>query len=202
MQRFENREQMNEYVEKERKRLEERKNKVKEIVSNDNYINWLQEFTIKYPNFRSDTLFDNNKLSLIDKDNINNLKLLFEAIYNYASSNYIYPLNDFDFVEYYRIKYNNISYEIGIITDKGTLFFCERVNNIDDTFIDFNNIILNKKEDSTEFIEKRLTELSNIITYFYEQNIPLNAIKSTINDTLWSIEELDNKNSKKMLKKI
>lgn len=200
MQKFQNHEQMKEYVEKERKRLEERKNKVKEIVSNTDYINWLQKFTLIYPNFRSNDFFNNNKISDSDKENVNNLMLLFEAIYNYSHDNYIYALKESDFTEYYRVKYNNVGYEFGIITDQKTLFFCKRVNQIDDTFIDFNDILLGKKQKNTEYIEKRLIELSNIISYFYEQDIPLKAIKTTINDTLFDIEE-KNKQKVKLLRR-
>lgn len=189
MQKFENHEQMKEYVEKERKRLEERKKIKKEIVSNDNYINWLESFTNKYYKFRDDD-FIYNKHDLTDDDleNVNNLSLLYSGINDYATGNYIYPFADSDFVYYYKIKYNNIGYEIGVITGRENLYFCEKNTNIDDSFIDFNDIILNTKSERTEYIEKRLLQLSNIIKYFYEEKIPLNAIKSTINDTISNIE--------------
>lgn len=190
MQKFENHEQMREYVQKERQRLDERKNKIKEIISNNNYINWLQKFTLTYPKFRNDDFINNkDKLEESDLKNIDNVSLLYYGIKDYANSNYIYPFIDSDFVKYYRIKYNNIGYEIGMIIGQETLFFCERVDNIDNTFIDFNNIILNKKEENTKFIEERLNELSNTITCLHEQNIPLDIIKSIIDDNIFNIEE-------------
>ena len=51
MQKIESREKMREYIEKERQRLEARKNKMHEIISNDRYIKWLEEFTKIYSKF-------------------------------------------------------------------------------------------------------------------------------------------------------
>lgn len=203
MQKIENHEQMREFVEKEKKRLEVRQNKIKELISNNKYITWLDKFTNKYSTFRDDDfLYDKDNLSKEDLENVDNLNLLFNGIENYAKDNFIYPYADSDFVNYYRIMYNNFGYEIGVITGQGTLFFCEKTNYIDDSFIDFNDIILNKKQKNTDLINKRLAELSSIITYFYEQNVPLFAIKSTVTDTLWQIEENSIKSTKKLLKKI
>ncbi|MBQ8891627.1 MAG: hypothetical protein IJ068_02050 [Bacilli bacterium] len=204
MQKIESREKLHELVEKDKKRLEARKNKIHEIVSNDVYIKWLERFTNKYDKFQDDEFFyDKKHLSDEDLDNVNNLSLFFDAINHYASLNYIYPKKEFDFTHYYQIKYNGIGYEIGVITGQGTVSFCERTYNITDEFIDFNDIMINKPQEKTEYFNKRLIELSSIIGYYYEQGIPMHAIEQTINNTLSDIKNsiVKEEDYKKLVKK-
>ena len=201
MQKFENHEQMRAFVEKEKQRLLEIKKKVEEIKSNPNYILWLQEFTIKYPVFTDDSLEDLKKLSTIDKENVSSLGFLFDCIYDYAENNYVYAFKDSDFTRYFNIEYNNIGYKIGLMSGQGIFHFCERLKKIDNTFIDFNDILLNKKQEKTKFIKEKLNELSNYIMNLNEQDIPLKAIKETVNNCFLDIEGLNYKHNK-MLKKI
>ena len=203
MQKIETREQMREIIEKERKRLEERKNIMHEIVSNNKYIKWLEEFTKKYPKFYNNDFFyeESDKVTKVDLENIDYLGLLFEGINDYAKKNYIYRVNESDYIDYYDIKYNNIGYRIGVLTGQGTIVYCEREIVVDNA-IDFNDIILNKKQKNTDYYNKRLLELSNIISYYYEQGIPLVAIEKTIDSTLWNIKDnLVNKERKHLTKK-
>jgi len=199
MQKIESREKMREFIEKEKQRLEARKNKMHEIVSNDSYIKWLEEFTRRYPKFSTYDL-DLAKLNKVDIENIDYLCLLYEGINDYAKNNYIYLVKDIDYREYYRIKYNGIGYIIGILSNYGNIIFCEKTI-ITDDFIDFNDIILNKKQKNTEYYNKRLLELSNIISYYYEQGIPLRAIEKTIENTLWDIKDNQEKIERKQLTK-
>ena len=185
---IENRKIMKELVEKEKIRLEKIQNRIKNIISNPDYMNWLEQFSLKYPNFNSYEFYFNDKLSKEDKDNSNDLALLYEGISNYAHDNYLYPISDSMYSGYYRIHYNNVGYEIGVIKDQKIITLCKRFDSYDDTFIDFNDIMLNRKQPNTDYITERLQELSNIVVGFYENNIPLRAIKSTLGKTITNLE--------------
>lgn len=202
MQKIESREKMHAYAEEVKKKLLLRKNKMQEIISSNEYILWLEKFTEKYSGFSDDSFSDKDKkITSIDLENSRNLSLLYEGISNYAKENYVYAKSDLKFGDYYVIKYNNIGYKIGAMSGQGTFFFCERTNEITDDFIDFNDIILNKKQKNTDYYNKRLLQLSSIISYYYEQGVPLQAIEKTIDDTLWQIKDNQDKSSKKILKK-
>jgi len=177
----------------------ERDRKQKEITSKREYIIWLGEFTKKYPQFADyEFVYDRQKITDSDFNNINNLSLLFEGIRKYANNNYLYARSD-EFLMEYKIKYLGTGYKIGLITGQGSYFFCERISNPDDTFIDFNDIMSNSKLPNTEFINNKLIELSNIISYYYELGIPLPALQETVNNTLNEIKELElEKNTKKL----
>ena len=193
MQKVESRQKMLELVEKERKRLEKRKQKIHEIITSNGYILWLEKFTQKYTQFRDEdflyNIYKNKDITKEDLENMDYLGLLFEGIYEYAENNYIFPISDSNYTSFYKIKYNNIGYEIGSISGQITQFYCKRVNGNIDNFIDFNDIILNKKQPNTDYFNKRLLQLSNIIHYYYEQGIPLNSIDKVMNEAIWNIRD-------------
>lgn len=175
--------------------------KKKQMFSNTTYLKWLENFTIEYPSFSdNDWLYFPEKLSKEDKEKVENLYLLYEGIELYAEKNYIYPTKC-DFGNYYNIKLDNIGYEIGILSGQGTLFFCKRtLINKDIKYIDFNDIINDKKSNKTDMTTYQLKDLSNKVLKLYKKGIPLDAIIDTINDTLNNIET-EEKNYTRKLKK-
>ena len=115
--------------------LIERINKQKEIQSNPKYINWLEKFTERYPRFTDDDILYEKKFkSAEDIDGVNNLSLLYNVIEEYAQKNYIYLEKNSDFYGSYKIKYNGIGYEIGCMVGQGTLFYCGRLSNPNETY--------------------------------------------------------------------
>lgn len=191
MKKNDNISKMRQYLEIEKQKTELRKKKIKEIVLNNNYIEWLVDFSKKYPQFRDSDSVNNRNISERDLENIKDLYFLYECISQYASNNYIYPSIDSDFVEYYKIQYNNIGFEVGIMTGQGIICFYERVNDVTNEFIDFNDIILNKKQANTIYFDSKLNELHDKIIFCYNQGIPFQAIKKITDDSLWEIEDKD-----------
>lgn len=188
-----------EYVEKEN----DRKIKMQQMLSNKEYLNWLENFTIEHKNFfNTDWLYFPEKISDSDRINVENLDLLYNEIERYASENYIYPVHD-EFGNLYKIKLNNIGYEIEKLDFQGTtLFFCNRVQIKNDyEFIDFNDIINNNKKDNTNNIKDSLKKLSNIVVSLYESGVPLEAISITLDNTLNEINVQREAGQSKILKK-
>ena len=65
----------------------------KNIISNNDYILWLEKFTITNPNFTTeDWLYYPNKISDEDKEQVKKLELCYSGIYMYAESNFIYTV--------------------------------------------------------------------------------------------------------------
>lgn len=136
-----------EYIEEYKRKLEERRKEVEKITSNNNYITWLENFTNKYTRFSDvDWTYCPTRLSKGDSENVEKLKLFYEAIEKYAEQNSISSESE-DFIlgnEYYLIGFNSIVYRIGIICGQGTVTYCERVNDISENIIDFNSITQRK----------------------------------------------------------
>lgn len=171
----------------------------KEMFSNTNYLKWLENFTSEHQSF-TDSFSElwNGKISNEDSKNISNLSLLYNGIERYAKKNYIYPTKC-DFGSYYNIKLNNISYEIGMLVGQGSIFFCNRKPISKDLeYIDFTDIMVDKKKDGVDEITQQLKDLSDKILELHKKGIPLNALIETLNTTLIGIKE--EKNPTKTLK--
>ena len=184
------------------KSKEELKNqKIQEIISDTNYLKWLEIFTIEHPSFSDDDwLYFPEKISKEDNEKVKNLHLFFHGIERYAEKNYIYPTKC-DFGGYYNIMLDNIGYEIGMLIGQGTLFFCNRTPiNKDVEYIDFKDIINNKKKDNTDIVTQQLKDLSNRVLMLYKNGVPLNALIETLDNTLIEIKN-EEKNLVKTLKK-
>jgi len=175
--------------------------KMQEMLSNTNYIKWLNNFTVEHSNFSDDDwLYFPEKISNQDNEHVNNLHLLYRGIERYASENYIYPTTC-DFGNFYKIKLENTGFEIGVLVGQGTLFFCNRVQvENEKDFIDFNDIINNKKSDKTTIIKNKLNELSKIVFSLYKIGVPLEAISITLDNTLNEINSQNDLGKEKVLK--
>lgn len=171
----------------QKNKIDEEKN---EIFSNTNYLKWLETFTKEHQSFvDSDWLYSSEKISKEDNENVSKLHLLYEGIELYAKNHHIYPINC-NFWYYYNIKLDNICYEIGVLTGKRTIFICNRMPlQINIQYIDFNDIINDKKKDNNNIITQQLKELSDKVLELYNKDVPLTDIKETFNHTLEGIKK-------------
>lgn len=164
--------------------------KREEIFSNSDYMNWLEFFTRKHQNFSDDSwLYSLEEISDIDYLNVINLHLLYEGVELYAKKNYIYP-TELEWGNFYRIQLNKVGYEIGMAIGQGTTFFVKRVildKKMD--FIDFYDIIKDKKCENVDDITEKLNEISNRVVELYKKGVPLEALVDRLSDTLNSIKE-------------
>lgn len=181
----EGKEKLKKWADEYRARLDERNLKIQEMFANSEYIDWLSRFTLENQNFSDDMwLYFPEKISKEDGSRVDDLCLMYEGIDKYASENYIFPYHC-DFGNFYKIKFNDVGFEIGTLSGQGTIFFCSRVSIEDEKeFIDFNDIINNKKSDNVTTIENSLNELSEHVISLSNNGVPLEAITNTLNSTL------------------
>ena len=176
--------------------------KIQKMLSNTDYIKWLESFTIEHPSFNDNNwLYFPEKISKQDNEQVNNLHLMYKGIEKYAKENYIYP-NSCRFGDFYKIKLENTGFEIGILVGQGTLFFCNRVQvENEKDFIDFNDIINNTKSDNVDTIKNKLNELSNLVISLHKSGVPLEAIVIKLDNTLNEINYQNDFEHKKTLKR-
>ena len=163
----------------------------KEIISNTDYIVWLEKFTSEHPYFMGgDWLYQSNKISKEDYQHVLELTHLYMGIDKYANKNYLYPTLE-SYTSCYLIKFNETYFEIGIFYGQGTSAFCNRIKEVekDEKFIDFNDVINNKEQASNKEIKKKLEMLSNFIETLTSENIPLEAIFETTNTTIEKLKK-------------
>lgn len=158
--------------------------KISELISNNEYMLWLENFTNNKTVFCDDEwIYFPDKLSKQDNENVDKLNLLYYALERYASDNSINYSGD-DYEMYYMIKFNNTGYKIGVSHGQGSRYFCERVG-IDDfsKYISFKDLQNNIKRKQIN-----LQGLSDLINYLYEENIPLDEISNTAEKTIQKIK--------------
>lgn len=193
-----NKKWIEEYIAKEKTNNIKRQ----EMLSNTDYMKWLDSFTIEHSKFSDDDwLYFPEKISKQDNEQVYNLRLLYEIIEKYASKNYIFPTTC-DFGDFYKIKFEHTGFEIGMLAGQGVLFFCNRVQiENEKDFIDFNDILNNKKNDNVTTIKNKLNELSNLVVSLYKSGIPLEAIVITLDNTLNEINTQNDLRQIKVLKR-
>jgi len=154
---------------------------MKDLIRNTDYINWLINFTNKQPNFSNATwLYNKGTISDEDLKKIDKLELFYEGIEWYTKKNYLYPVVVGNMTFYY-IKYHDLGFKIGILEGQGTECFCSRIE-IDKklNFIDFNDVLTNKKQSNVSKISKELEKIINRIEKAYQSGVPIEAIKNVV----------------------
>lgn len=175
------------------KKILEKENKMKKMISDNSYITWLEEFTEKYSAFGDDDwLYNPFDIPKEDMENVQMLQLLYNIIEKYAQSNYIYPVFT-EFGSYYVISYNNVGYQIDMMAGQGVVFTCQRVEVTDGT-IKFEDIQNNRKLEKTDFINAKLQVLTDLIETMVLEEIPIEAIEDT---TVRSIDRIVKRRRKK-----
>lgn len=136
------------------------------------------------------TITDNEEISnLFSNTEYIKLLLFFKDIEKYASDNHIYPIRT-DIGCFYRVRLDEIGLEIGYDYVEDTSFHCDRVivENEED-FINFNDILTNKKQNNIDKISKNLELLSMIINDCYNDGTPIEAIDNTCSDTIKKLKK-------------
>ena len=176
---------------------------IKKMLSNTDYINWLISFTKdKDGFFDSDYDYSSEKLNEIDQKNVNLLPLLFEGIYDYAKKNYIYSSED-SLGEYYQVKKDDNGFQIGYISGQGTDFYCKKIPvEKNEYFIDFMDIVNNKKQDNVDYIRNSMDNLSYWLIGLVKSGVPIQALIEAFNKTMKAISDKNKEDEKqKTLKK-
>lgn len=173
---------MEEVVNNSALRLKRLNDLKKEAISNDSYIKGIVE-----------ELDDGKRIvNDLDMDNPSNLELLFRAIDDYAINNYYYSNVD-DYESYYNIRFNNKLYKFGMIYGQGICFYLEKGNDKDNNYIEFSDVIGNKRPERANDIENKLSKIYFLIDTLYGSGIPTRSIKCMIDDYLFSIGVRDDK---------
>lgn len=159
--------------------------RAKSIVADNVYMLWLEKFTNIYPLFSDDTwLYKPDEISTEDSENVADLCSFFNGLSGYAEKNFL-PIYSEDYTTYVCIKFNNIGYEIGLVSGQGTYAYCQRIDiSPNKVFIDFNDIVANKKQPHVEHVTETLDKISLLIEQLLICGIPVEAISTRIDDTI------------------
>lgn len=179
---------MNDFFGRMRQREEHKKAFRQSLSYSFDYIEWLEQFTSKYPSFSTETfLFDGKKLTEHDKENVSHLEEFFEEIYDYAQANYISP-QKLTYGTFYKIKHHGIGYSIGIDYGQGCCFYCERFDNPGDDVLDYKRVMSSVKLPNTIAWDSMLDDLVSLIEKLDEEEVPIDVIEKVTKQTIQKIK--------------
>ena len=167
----------NDFVQRELKKQED----IKKILKDDYYIGWVEYFMAG-----RDILycyeFEESEYLKKDIENIDLIPAFFQAIENYAKENYIYPTNA-KYGYYYSIRYKSNGFDVGVTTGQGIDYYiAQPLSNDIYNFIDFEDILNNKKTDNCLNIKQEIINS-------YEDNVPIEAIEEVADDTIKKLKK-------------
>ena len=127
--------------------------------------------------------------------------MFYEGVDKYSQQNHIYPILC-ECGNFYRVKLNDFGFKIGTLVGQGTVFFFNKVALEDDKeFINFNDIMIEKKQDNVDQINAILDSLSNMVITAYENGVPIEAIVSVIDNTIKGITSKKEDKTKILVRK-
>ena len=123
-----------------------------EIMSNDNYLNWLEGFTRTRLEFQSDSYY--LEYSPSDQVGVNQLGYLYRGVNKYARGNGVYPVLDKN-GSFYSLEHNGVGFEIGTRVCNGiTSYYCKRTNRVLENFISSADILSSRQQEKPKVLTK------------------------------------------------
>ena len=159
------------------------------MKTNDNYMNWLEKFMERIPEFIEDDFKSPVPLE-IGEDNAKFGKyiyLLYALVRDYAKENYLSPNYTEHNAPSYIIKYHDNFYEIGEDFGWGGEIYCKKIVNYKGDFIDYLDIRNNTKSSKRTLIKLQLDSLANIIEE-YAYVLPTDAVVEKVEKTINKIK--------------
>lgn len=167
-----------------------KREKIEDLLTDADFFAWLDIFTQEYEDFDDGRWkHRHNEISEEDRTNIERLNFLYEAIRLWAEKNKIYP-NLREYAEFYEVRIGNTGYEIGIDTSNGLSYFCNRVEEMP-RFIDFDDILADKRVENVEAKLEAWKQLSKIVQTLSGFGVPENAVQDKIEDIIAKVYTKD-----------
>ena len=152
-----------------------------ELVSNDDYIRWLENFTSIYEKFTDDTwLYHPEELLEHDYKNVSKIGLFFDALSDYCRKYYInMNCDEGPAFERIIIKYKDVGYEIGLIVGQGAIVYVERQAPKEDE-IEFDDVLNDIVPEDFEAKRDLVRKLEQIVSEMKTLNIPKSVILEVV----------------------
>ena len=164
-------------------------NELKEKVSNFDYITWLKNFTLEY-HWVSDEnwLYRPEVVSYEDKKKSLELSYLYFGIDAWARQNLMYPkkvtIGERDGY-YYNVQFDDAFFQVGLLNGDKMVCYAKRVEQLDkEDFINFYDVVSNKKRENLKQLHQYLQSLSEYIVLLHQNGVPTEAIANQVNTTI------------------
>lgn len=158
-------------------KMKRRELEKKEILSNHNYILWLEKFTLQYDSFSDHAwTYNPEEISDADRHNVDKLEFFFDILSEYCHKYYIdIACKDTYVVESINIKHNGIGYQFGLVVGQGGYVYVKR-GTPEDGAIKFDDVLNDIMPEDFEPKKALLSEFKRIVTELKANNIPTSVL--------------------------
>lgn len=162
-------------------RIIARMEREKKLVSNYDYISWLENFTLEHEEFNDCSwLYSSDEITEENLENVQALCSFFEGIGRYCDKYYINTEGNGDFEkECIHIKHDNVGYQIGLVVGQGAYVYVTREEPKTDA-IDFCHVVNDTKPEDFEVKENLLKKIDFKICEAKDIGIPEKCITDII----------------------
>lgn len=162
--------------------IKRKNNEKRELISNYEYISWLEKFTLIHECFSDDSwLYKPKELSEADNANVKKLSIFFEILYDYCNKYYINVSSKEVFeAERINIKHNGIGYQIGLVVGQGAYVYVERKVPENDA-IEFCDVLNGTIPENFEVKKAMIKKYEQLITEMKAIGIPKAVILEIAN---------------------
>lgn len=152
-----------------------------ELISDDEYISWLENFTSIYEKFTDETwLYNPEELLELNYKNVSKMGLFFEALSDYCRKYYInMNCDEGPAFERIIIKHKDVGYEFGLIVGQGAIVYVERQAPKDDA-IEFNYVLNDIAPEDFEAKRDLVSKFEQIVSEMKALNIPKSVILEVV----------------------
>ena len=159
--------------------------KKKKIISNYDYISWLEKFTLSHDSFADDSwLYNPSEISKEDLKNVRMLDIFFGALSEYCHKYYINIDCDEEYEEErINLKYNGVGYVLGLVVGQGSYVYVLR-KHLEDNEIDFEDILKDTVPDDFEDKKALLQQFEQIVSEMKGMDVPLSAMLKIFNEQI------------------
>ena len=157
--------------------------KKKKIISNYDYISWLEKFTLSHDSFADDSwLYNPSEISKEDLKNVRMLDIFFGALSEYCHKYYINIDEEYE-EERINLKYNCVGYVLGLVVCQGSYVYVLR-KHLEDNEIDFEDILKDTVPDDFEDKKALLQQFEQIVAEMRGMDVPLSAMLKIFNEQI------------------
>lgn len=161
--------------------LNRKKEEARKLISDYDYINWLEKFTNVHPSFSDDKwLYFPEKISKEDYSNVEKIVPFFEILQKYCNTFLIETNVEAEFsTNSIHIKHNNIGYEVGLVVGQGAVVYISR-EEITEKSIEFTSIMNDVPPKDYETKKSLLDTLDLFISIIKRKDVPEESIINVI----------------------
>lgn len=157
----------------------------KQLIKDTQYIEWLYNFTKRFPSFSDERwIYEEPKsISKEDSEKVSMLTTFFDAVENYFKKNLI-SANGKERDRWYTVKYKDVYFDIGVCIGQGAFNYVERQDKEQEKYVEFEKIVREVTDKYFQIKQEKLLRLEQLLSEIKKWEVPYEEIMIIVNKIL------------------